>query len=266
MSNSSSLAELIIRLDHQWCALGNEVFEADGATFVRNGVIPGKYHANHVSHITASTSAEIDRLVARVEREYDGWPQRCYYVDHTTPPEFEAWLALQGYDCDVSLTMVLTGDLVGSPKRHDIRPIDSDADWETYRSLLRASEEDGPEQRTLTEPEETARLTALKAKCPPLQYWMAYVDGEPAAFFGAFPEMDGGGQIDDLFTHPRFRRRGLATALIHHAVEHCRQQGAGPVFIEAAVNDTPKHMYRAMGFEPLMVAREYVKEVPTNEG
>ena len=46
--------------------LGNERFEADGATFVRNREVPDIWDANHISHITASTPEEIERLLVRV--------------------------------------------------------------------------------------------------------------------------------------------------------------------------------------------------------
>ena len=45
-------------------------------------------------------------------------------------------------------------------------------------------------------------------------------------------------------------RRGIATALIAHAVGDARNRGAGPVLIGADPDDTPKHMYAAMGFRP----------------
>jgi predicted GNAT family acetyltransferase len=68
------------------------------------------------------------------------------------------------------------------------------------------------------------------------------------------------GQVEDLFTHPDFRHRGLATALIHHCVADARQQGAGPVMLVADAHDTPKDMYAAMGFRPVAAKREYWKD------
>lgn len=69
----------------------------------------------------------------------------------------------------------------------------------------------------------------------------------------------GVGKVEDLFTAPAFRHRGIATALIAHAVDDARQRGAGPVLIGADANDTPKAMYSAMGFRPLLMYRSFVK-------
>ena len=65
--------------------------------------------------------------------------------------------------------------------------------------------------------------------------------------------------MEDLFTVPAFRRRGVATALIAHAVGDARDRGAGPVLIGADPDDSPKHMYAAMGFRPLCVLRSYTR-------
>ncbi len=67
-------------------ALGNEQFQADGATFVRNRDTPAIWDANHVTQVTASTPDAIERLLTRVEREYEGFPHRRFDVDFTTPP------------------------------------------------------------------------------------------------------------------------------------------------------------------------------------
>ena len=64
-----------------------------------------------------------------------------------------------------------------------------------------------------------------------------------------------------MFTRAKFRHRGVATALIHRCVADCRAQGAGPVIIIADPDDTPKDMYTAMGFRPLVVLRSYHKEI-----
>ena len=53
-------------MDERFTALGNERFEADGATFVRNRETPDIWDANYVSQVTASTREEIERLLERV--------------------------------------------------------------------------------------------------------------------------------------------------------------------------------------------------------
>ena len=73
--------------------LGNEVFEAAGATFVRSTDTPHIYDANHVTKVHARTPAEIDDLLAAIDREFQHAGHRRFDVDHRTPPEFVARLA-----------------------------------------------------------------------------------------------------------------------------------------------------------------------------
>jgi GNAT superfamily N-acetyltransferase len=94
-----------------------------------------------------------------------------------------------------------------------------------------------------------------------VNYWLAYVDGEPRAYCASWAGIDGMGQVDDLFTHPSFRHRGLAMALIHHCIADCRVQGAKSVVIVADPGDTPKEMYAAMGFRPVTIVSHYRRKV-----
>ena len=91
-----------------------------------------------------------------------------------------------------------------------------------------------------------------------MRYWLAYVDGVPRGFLGSLVDADGMGQVEDLYVEPEVRHRGLATALIHRAVADCRARGAGPVLIVSDAGDTPKVMYAAMGFRPLLVEHKYL--------
>ena len=65
------------------------------------------------------------------------------------------------------------------------------------------------------------------------------------------------GKVEDLFTDPDFRGRGVASALIASAVADARERGAGPVLVGARPDDTPRLMYAAMGFRPLCLTRAY---------
>ena len=245
-------------------ALGNQQFRAEGATFVRNPGAPKIYDANHVCDITASTPSEIERLMAHVEREFDGFSHRRFDTDFRTPPAVIARLVFEGYERSDALVMLLEGDLAGTPPQHDIRAVASEADWEAYTSLQSVDWREYRERTNRPVEEDVGKMQMFsrRLKQPPVQYWIAYVDGRPAAYFNSWAGVDGVGQVEDLFTHPDFRRRGLATALIHHCVAECRGAGAGPVVIAADPTDTPKQMYAAMGFRPAAIATHYLKKLP----
>jgi GNAT superfamily N-acetyltransferase len=242
-------------------ALGNEVFEADGATFIRNRSAPELTDANHVAHVTASAPDEVERLLARVEREFRGCPHRRFDIDFTTPPAFEARLAVEGYQRFPLVVMLLEGNPAGDAVPCDIRLAEGDAGWDDYAALHEVDwREYAPR---LGRPEEVwtagAMVRSRRSKSPPVTYWLAYVDGEPRSYCASWAGMDGIGEVDDLFTHPDFRRRGLATALIHRCVADCREHGAGAVVIVADPTDKPKDMYAALGFRPVALTCHYSK-------
>ena len=258
----AELARRALAVNQANLALGHEVFTAYGATFVRNTAFPRIHDANHVAGITASTPDEIERLLARVETVFAHCTHRKFHTDFTTPPAFEARLVLDGYKPNFALVMLLEGDLRGTPKPCDIRPVVDGAGWAAFHELHAA---DWREYTRRIGGEDDAAGVAMAhantIKCPPVQYWLAYVEGRACGYFNSWAGIDGVGQVESLFVQAEHRHRGLATALIHHCVADARAKGAGPVVIVAGAADTPKQMYGAMGFRPVALKREYLKMV-----
>ena len=240
-----------------YLALGNERFEAAGAKFVRNRANPTRYDANHVAHVRAETPREIDALLQRMETEFEGYTHRALYLDALTPPQFEARLVLDGgYRLNPGLELVLEGELQASPQPADIRLVQDESQWQAlYEMEAMWAGTYPPETRAPLE----QNNVNLRIKAPPVRWWLAYFRGVPRAFFNSWEGTNGVGQVEDLFTHPDYRRRGLATSLIAHCVADARAHGAGPVLIGSDPADTPKHMYAAMGWRPLFVTKHFVK-------
>jgi GNAT superfamily N-acetyltransferase len=260
----TDLARSALAVNQAYLALGNERFEAEGAIFIRNRETPAIWDANHVTAVTATTQDQIERLLERVEREYAGFPHRRFDLDFTTPPQFEARLALEGYQRDDALVMLLEGELTGRAKPLDIRPLVTEADWEAFTALHEIDWREYSQRIPGSLNEEGARqmMVSRRSKSPPVRLWMACVDGEPRAYCSSWAGPNGVGLVEDLFTHPDFRRRGLATALIRRCVAEARREGAGPVVIVADATDTPKQMYAALAFRPVAILRAtYRKDV-----
>lgn len=263
-ATTSLLTRVIEALDG-YQQLGNEVFEAAGATFCRNRAYPRRHDANYVTRVQASTPAEIDALLARVEVEYEGFTHRRIDTDFRTPPPFAARLVVDGWKPGDGLCLLLEGELnlTSRPAACEIRLIESDEDWRARQVLMlqdwaeSSARSGSPFDGTLGEP----FLAALRGKGPDARNWLAYVDGAPVAFFSSWPGTNGVGQVEDLFTHPAYRKRGVAVALIAHCVADARARGAREVAITADPNDTPKNLYAGMGFRPLMTMRGFNRDL-----
>jgi GNAT superfamily N-acetyltransferase len=262
MSTSRELVRRACETYEAYFALGNECVAEPQLRFVRNLEARRVYDANHVAQVSASTPEEIERVLARSAEVFEDFGHLCFHVGPETPPAFEARLCLDGYEEEATLQLLLEGELQAEARAVEIRRASSDADWEVIRRLTRL---DHDEQASLqgrapySEELAEAMTRVRRAKQPALRFWLAHQDGADCGFFSSLPGENGVGMVEDLFTHPGFRRRGIATALVAHAVEDARQRGAGPILIGARPDDTPKHLYVRLGFRPLCVTRSYLE-------
>jgi GNAT superfamily N-acetyltransferase len=258
-----------------YLALGNERFEANGASFIVNPKTPHRHDANGIGLVRSETPAEIESLVTRAEDVYAGFSHRAWGIDALTPPAVAARLAVDnGYKTSDVLVHALEGDLhtatrLGSPPPAiEVREVLSDADWDAYRELdamwwvETSTGYFGPYDPALHD----EFMVSRRLKAPQARGWFACVEGVPRAFFTSWPGNNGAGIVEDLYCHPKFRHRGLASALIARCVADCRERGAGPVIINSDPNETPKQMYAAMGFRPLYVHRNYTKRLDEKDG
>ncbi|MEX0682290.1 MAG: GNAT family N-acetyltransferase [Dehalococcoidia bacterium] len=258
----TTLTDKAIATDAGNFMLGNDTFELMGATFVRNTATPRIYDANHVTGARPTTPEEIDTFLAVMDREYSASTHRRFDVDYRTPPAFAARLALEGYERNDGLVFVLENQLIGSAPRNDIRPVESDADWDSFWELMLVEWREHHERTKRPAADDVARemWVSRRQKQPPVQYFMAYVKDKPVGYFNSWAGIAGVGQVEDLFTHPDVRKQGVATALIHHCVADARSKGAGPVVIAADPTDTPKHIYARMGWRPVALLSHFLKQ------
>ena len=258
------LTRLAVTVNWRGLALGHDVFEAEGATFVRNTQLPLVYDANFVFGATVSEPNEIERLLLRATHEYAHALRVTFRVDPFTPPTFEASLVLRGYERSDALVLMLQGPLRVESAGVDVRRVENEAQWQAYQTLKcldwgehAARHREDPEDLSIPR----ALAAASRLKCPPVQYMLAYVDGQPVGHCNAWEGIDGIGQVEDLFVHPKYRRRGIATALLSACVSLARQRGAGPVVIVVDPSNTARELYAALGWGPIAVCRQYGEKI-----
>ena len=66
--------------------------------------------------------------------------------------------------------------------------------------------------------------------------------------------------IEDLFTLPSARRKGVITGVIATFVDQLRADGRHTIFLGALANDRPKRLYARLGFRPVTLARTWVRK------
>jgi GNAT superfamily N-acetyltransferase len=230
------------------------------ARYVRNPSLADIWVANHVSLVRAQDAREIAEVLGHTERALAHCTHRMFIVDALTPPAFVARLALDGYtELTATLHMVLEGELRVPGASLDLRPVERNEDWEAFSRLLRANHLEKRVHGLQLAEEITAGVVAAhRAKAGAVQFFLAIVDGEPRAYCSSIVAPHGMGVVEDLFTLAEYRKRGIASALIAHAVAHARARGMGPMLIGAFVDEPPKALYAALGFEPRCVTRQYM--------
>jgi GNAT superfamily N-acetyltransferase len=245
-------------------ALGNDVERTLLCWLVSDRAHPGVWDANHVSRVRARTPAEIDRVLQQADAAFAHCHHRLFVVDPLTPPAFVARLALEDFgELTPTLQLVLTGALRATPPNLELRAVTAETDWQSLAALVRQDHGEGARTHGRALPAEvTAGLVAgYRKKSPACQFFLARRDGIDCGYGAGVVCEDRMGMVEDLFTLPAFRRRGVATAIIARAVAHVRDHGADAVLIGSHATEPPKRLYAALGFLPVCVTREYIKRL-----
>ena len=99
-----------------------------------------------------------------------------------------------------------------------------------------------------------ARYVKKAMETQGFHYYVAYLDRKPAGSCYAC-EIDGYVVMDALVVREAFRKRYVATTLMKHIASQFKEE----MFLHADADDTPKEMYRKMGFETVDELYEYLK-------
>ena len=98
------------------------------------------------------------------------------------------------------------------------------------------------------------RYVKKAMETPGFHYYVAYLDGKVAGSCYACA-IDGYVVMDALVVREAFRKRYVATTLMKHIASQFKEE----MFLHADADDTPKEMYRKMGFETVDELYEYLK-------
>jgi GNAT superfamily N-acetyltransferase len=239
-------------------ALGNAARSMAGGVLVTNTAHTHVHDANVLVHPVAPSASAADEVIVAIDRLLPPPARPHVHMGADTPGPLEARFAADGWHLTMTLELVLHHGLRGDVPAIDVRPAASDADWAAVRRLYRADHvEEALRDERLPYPEVVTRAIAdvKQAKSPAVRVWVARDEGADCGLFTSWDGLDGIGLVEDLFVLPEHRGRGVARALVNRAVADARERGAGPVLIGALIDDTPKDLYRRMGFVPLMVRR-----------
>jgi ribosomal protein S18 acetylase RimI-like enzyme len=170
-------------------------------------------------------------LGERLARGFAGldWPFRNRYA-------VMAWRRAPDRPAEDGVAVEIGWDAFETAKREALRDEPYGSDEEVVRGLL--------------------ELDRRTAEAIQVTRFGAFVDGEPAAYCELRVE-GRTGQVEDVATVPRFRRRGLARAVVLAAAQAAREAGCDLVFLVADTADWPIELYRRLGFDEIGSERNF---------
>ena len=89
--------------------------------------------------------------------------------------------------------------------------------------------------------------------------YLATLNGTPAGTFSVWPRGIFA-WIDDVATHPNFRMQGVGRTMIFEACKRATEARCEWVVLISDLFDTPREMYKTLGFEPIGEVRGFLHE------
>jgi GNAT superfamily N-acetyltransferase len=105
--------------------------------------------------------------------------------------------------------------------------------------------------------EASARVLPEAIKDGSFRGWLAEIDGKVVAGGGVFvtkwlshprDPLCRRATVLNVYTHPEYRRRGIARKIMETILEWCRNEGFADVFLHASHEGRP--LYERLGFQP----------------
>jgi GNAT superfamily N-acetyltransferase len=244
--------------------LGADVIETPFCRIVADPTKPAVWNCNHADEVTAQSADEIDAVFAAMEQHLAHTRWRAVYTDAFTPDPFLARLAFSGFrERPLTVQMALEGEATNPGAEIDLRAVESEADWAALLELVLADHAEGRATGGLEIGREVSEaiVANYRAKSPACRFHLAREGGDAIAYGASAAAPNGLGMIEDLFTLPQHRRRGVASGMIAAFVADLRGRGCDTVFLGALADETAKFLYHRLGFQAVALARGWVKEV-----
>ena len=238
--------------------LGYLPIEAAGITAVVTPAHPDTWDANWVQAGQAATSAAV---VAALHRHHPtGW--QTVVTDALTPPGVEAALALADFREAVTLVEMATAVLMPPPALAPMTllPVD-EPEWPRFAALIDADHREGKRTGEHSEAVAAGLTEGMRRRHGACDYWLLVEDGIDAGYGMTAVCPNGLGLIENLFTVPERRGRGLMSAFIVASAARLKAAGCDALFLDAHVRDTPKRLYARLGFKPVALTRTWVRHI-----
>jgi ribosomal protein S18 acetylase RimI-like enzyme len=215
---------------------------------------PRLWSANRLC-VADGASPDVEALVAAAEEHLGALDFRMITArEEAVATVLGGPLVTIGYEANHELLMVVEKR---EPSTASGAAITEIAGEQLARSRVEAAIESG---RDADMGRQLASRDQLIASVVGARFFAVLEQGEVAARCQLYCDCDIA-QVENVYTRPSDRRRGLARALVSHAVREAHASGARLVFLVADANDWPQRLYRDIGFSDAGVMYRFKREV-----
>jgi GNAT superfamily N-acetyltransferase len=244
-------------------ALGQKVRQLDCARIVADPAHPNVWDTNHADCITAATRPQIDAVFESLEVHVGHSDWRVVHTDPQAPEPFLARLAFDGFQEQAAIIQMAMNGRVRAETAKNLQPVSTDADWTALCELVGYDHGEGlrlgnaVQSRELTD----GIVAGYKSRSPACQFYLAYFDEQPVGYGSCAIGPTGAAIIEDLFTLPKFRGRGIASGMIAAFADRLTDGGCTTIFLGALLGERARFLYAKLGFEPIMLTRTWLRNV-----
>ncbi len=221
-------------------------------TALFNDDFPSYWDGNFL-RVDGPVDATAAQLAAETDRFYERFAHRAIVVPEAAGSKMAAAFGRDGWEVDRLVFMVRRrradreSDVAVEECTFDeVSPLLLEANLHSHGGMTRAAAE------------ANAAVRRAFVDTAGVRFFVARVDGVLAGLCELYVH-EGVAELDDVHTLERFRRRGIARAVVGRAVREARQAGADLVFLIADDADWPKELYAKLGFDPLSRFWQFTK-------
>lgn len=243
--------------------LGHSVVLLPNARVIVDTLHPNVWDANHVDAVSAATEDEIEEVLGAFQNHLAHSDWRVIHTDPLTPDAFVARLALDGFEEQPAVIQMALRGGVRARATAELRLVSSDDDWNTLSTLVMHDHSEGARTGgvNVSRAVSDGIVAGYRVKAPACQFFLAIENGVAVAYGSWAAGPSGAGIIEDLFTLPTHRGRGIASAMIRACSDRLHDEGCSVVFLGALVGERARHLYAKLGFQPVMLTRTWAWRV-----
>jgi ribosomal protein S18 acetylase RimI-like enzyme len=250
-SVAASVADRISLAEDALAEAGADVLRLDEGVVIRQPAFPHVYDANLVRRVRLREStleAALDKLAAPLVEV--GARHLQLVLDGSDVPDAVApLLRRRGFQRDRLLAMTLRGN---GPMRKrtpgiTLRAVPSEAPWDRFAYAMDRMNREEPWYAPSVSREIVGSLR-LKAEHGALSLFVAERDNRVVGAIGLASHR-GMSSLVSVGTLPDARGRGVGSTMVTDMIERARVQRADVIYLIARADDSPKDMYRKLGFE-----------------